>query len=47
MYGGAEKANAATSYKRALCDIQVFLQRPELFPCIFLAYYKFVFYLKS
>lgn len=35
MYGGAEKANAATSYKRALCDIQVFHQRPELFPCIF------------
>lgn len=30
MYGGAEKANAATRYQRALCDNQVFLQKPEI-----------------
>lgn len=29
MYGGAEKANAATSHQRALRDNQVFLQKPE------------------
>lgn len=37
MYGGAEKANAATSHQRALHDNRVFLQRPELFPYILLS----------